>query len=48
MGIDYLKEFGDFLRDDKTEMEYAFILIKMKDGKYQHSIPWTKLTTANT
>ena len=42
--MDYLKEFGDFLRNEKIEMEFVYILIKDKDGNYQHSLPWTKLT----
>jgi len=45
--MDYLKEFGDYLTNGNSEMEYAFILIKGKDGNYQHSLPWNKLTIAN-
>jgi uncharacterized repeat protein (TIGR03899 family) len=45
--MDYLKVFGDYLRTKNSEAEYAFILIKLNDGNFQHSLPWNKLTTAN-
>lgn len=46
--LDYLKEFGNFLNDDKTELDFAYILTKSKEGNYKHTLPWTKLPTAAT
>jgi hypothetical protein len=45
--MQYLNEFGDYLASKNSDAEYAFILIKGKDGNFQHSLPWNKLTTAN-
>lgn len=44
--MEYLKDFSSFLTNDKSELEYAYIISKTKEGGYQHSVPWMKFTAA--